>query len=265
MNTSMKNWLTQAAGICTVAAVALTGCKKDEVQATITPTNAPTLAASTTAVVLAQANAASTAVTYTWTPVTGFTWTNTDAPYNPAITYQLQIDKKGGAFTAPATIDAGTSPTNVTVEALNTALTTLGIAPGTATPVDVRLNARYASNTPQASPVVPLTVTSYKACVAPNSDSWGVVGDAADGWPDATTNTDVPLTYNCDTKTYDITRAFKVGAFKIRLNKAWTVDYGSSSSTGGPLVKGGGNISIATAGTYTVKFDIANLKYTITK
>ncbi|AWM32303.1 SusE domain-containing protein [Hymenobacter nivis] len=261
----MKNWLTQAVGICTVAAVALTGCKKDEVQATITPTNVPTLAASTTAAVLTQADAAKIAVTYTWTPVTGFTWTNADAPYNPAITYQLQIDKKGGAFTAPATIDAGTSPTAVTVEALNTALTTLGIAPGTPTPVDVRLNARYASNTPQASPVMPLTVTSYKACIPPNSDSWGVVGDAADGWPDPANVTDAPLTYNCDTKTYDITRAFKVGAFKIRLNKSWNMNYGSSSSTGGPLVSGGGNISVTMPGTYTVKFDFANMKYTITQ
>ncbi|OGX91601.1 SusE domain-containing protein [Hymenobacter coccineus] len=256
----MKNWLTQAVGICTVAAVALTGCKKDEVQATITPTNAPTLTASTTAVVLAQANATSTAVTYTWTPVTGFTWTNTDAPYNPAITYQLQIDKKGGAFTAPATIDAGTSPTNVTVEALNTALTTLGITPGTATPVDVRLNARYASNTPQASPVLPLTVTSYKACVAPTSDTWGIIGPAGISW-----DADVQLAYDCDSKTYNLTRALNAGDFKFRSNAAWTVNYGSNSSTGGALVAGGGNITVPAAGTYTIKLDIANQRYTITK
>ena len=256
----MKNWLTQAVGICTVAAVALTGCKKEEVQATITPTNAPTLAASTTAAVLTQADAMKTAVTYTWTPVTGFTWTNTNAPYNPTITYQLQIDRKGGAFTAPATIDAGTGPTAVTVEALNTALTTLGITPGTATPVDVRLNARYASNTPQASPVVPLTVTSYKACIPPNSDTWGIIGPAGISW-----DTDVRLTYDCDSKTYNLTRALNAGDFKFRSNAAWTLNYGSPSSTGGALVKDGDNITVTTAGTYTIKLDIANQRYTITK
>ena len=53
----MKNWLTQvAAGLFAVAALA--SCKKDEVKATLTPSNAMTLAANRTSVVLTQAMAA---------------------------------------------------------------------------------------------------------------------------------------------------------------------------------------------------------------
>ena len=46
-----------------LAAIGLSACKKDEVQATLTPTNTVTLTASTTNVVLTQANASSTAAT----------------------------------------------------------------------------------------------------------------------------------------------------------------------------------------------------------
>ena len=256
----MKNWLTQAVGFGTVAILGLTSCKKDEVQATLTPNNTPTLTASTNSVVLTQADAAQTAVTYTWTPLSGFTWNNADHPYNPAITYQLQVDKKGGAFTAPATINAGTSPTNVTVEQLNTALVSLGLPPGKAAEVDVRLNANYAPNAPQASPALSLTATPYKVCLAPTSDTWAIIGPAGVDW-----NTDVPLTYDCDTKTYNLTRDLNAGEFKFRSNGAWAVNYGSSSNDGGPLVSGCGNIKVAAAGTYTIKFDLANMSYTITK
>lgn len=78
-------------------------------------------------------------------------------------------------------------------------------------------------------------------------------------------DTDVQLTYDCDSKTYNLTRALNAGDFKFRSNAAWTLNYGSSSNTGGALVAGGSNITITTPGTYTIKLDIANLKYTITK
>lgn len=259
----MQSWITKLAlGAVALASLSLSACKKDEVRATLTPSNSPTLTSATNTVVLNQANAAQTAATYTWTPVTSLTWANTENTYKPAITYYLQIDKKGHNFGAPVSIAAGNGPsTTLTVGDLNNSLTTLGVTPGTATDVEVRLNASYATNSSTVSNVVPLKVTSYKVCVPPaGSSTWSIIGPAGVNW-----DTDVPLTYNCDTKTFDITRTLNAGDFKFRADNAWTLDYGSASSTGGALVKGGGNITVATAGTYTIKLDLNNMVYSIAK
>jgi hypothetical protein len=258
---TMKNWLTQGLGFCALAMLSLSSCKKDEVKATLSPSNIPTLTTTTTSpVVLTQANANQTAATFTWTPVSSFDWTGVDHPYTPSTTYYLQIAKQGSNFAAPVSIAAGNGPTTaVTVGDLNTSLTTLGLTPGTATPLEVRLNASYAGNSSTYSAAVPLTVTPYKACVPPaGSSTWSVIGDAAVDW-----NTDVPMTYNCDTKTFDVTRTFKAGAFKFRANNAWVLDYGSNSSTGGALAAGGSNITVTTPGTYTIKLDLNNMVYSI--
>ncbi|MVN75276.1 SusF/SusE family outer membrane protein [Hymenobacter sp. HMF4947] len=255
----MKNWLTQGLSLCALAALSLTACKKDEVRATLTPSNAPTLAASTNTVVLSQANSAQTAITYTWTPVTSFAWTGAEHSYTPAVTYNIQLDKKGNNFASPVTIAAGAGPTTaVTVGDLNASLITLGVTPGTATALESRINASYATNSPLVSPTVALTATAYKVCVAPNSDKWSIIGPAGVDW-----NTDVALTYNCDTKTYDYVGKLNAGDFKFRLNNDWGTNYGSSTSTGGALVSNGSNITVATAGTYTIKLDLASKVYSI--
>jgi hypothetical protein len=255
----MKNWLTQvAAGLFAVAALA--SCKKDEVKATLTPSNSISLSASTPTVVLSQANSAQTAVTYTWTPITKLDWSGADNTYAPAITYQLQVSTTANNFGAPAVIAAGTGPTTaVKVEDLNAALIKLGLTPGVATGVLVRMAAMVGSDNQQFhSAPVTLTATPYKVCVAPNSDTWSIIGPAGVDW-----STDVPLTYNCDTRTYDVTRALNAGEFKFRKNNDWAVNYGSSVNTGGPLAANGSNITVATAGTYTIKLDINNQTYSI--
>lgn len=258
----MKPWITQTvAGVLTLAAISLTSCKKDEVQATLTPSNAPTLTASTSTVVLTQANAANNAVTFTWTPIASFTWTNAEHSYNPAVVYTLQIDKQGNNFASAVSTDLSASPTTLTVNALNAKLITLGITPGTATPLDMRIKATYAANSPLYSSTTALTATAYKVCVAPSgSSAWSIIGPAGVDW-----NTDVALTYNCDTNTFDITRTLNAGDFKFRANKDWGVNYGSSSNTGGALVAGGNNITVSAAGTYTIKLDLNKMVYSITK
>ncbi|WP_324671152.1 SusE domain-containing protein [Hymenobacter sp. GOD-10R] len=261
----MKNWLTQAlAGLFAIATLSLASCEKDEVKATLKPNSTPTLTASTNTVALLQANSAQTAVTYTWTPITAFTWSEVEHPYNPTVTYNIQVDKQGNNFAAPVSIGAGAGPTTVlTVDALNSSLTTLGLTPGTATPLEVRLQASYAANSPLFSPTVPLTATIYKACVPPNADTWSIIGPAGVDW-----DTDVQLTYNCDLKAYTITRALKAGAFKFRLNKAWTTSYGSTSTRNSsgtaPIDTNPGNdIMVTTAGTYTIILDLNNKTYSL--
>lgn len=259
----MQSWITKfALGALALASLSFSACKKDEVRATLTPSNSPTLASTTNTVVLAQANATQTAATYTWTPVSSLVWANADNTYKPAITYYIQVDTKGHNFGAPVSLPAGNGPNTVlTVANLNTALTTLGVTPGTATDVEVRLNASYATNSSTVSNVLPLKVTSYKVCVPPaGSSTWSIIGPAGVDW-----NTDVPLTYNCDTKTFDITRTLTAGDFKFRANGAWDVNYGSNSGTGGAIVANGSNITVAATGTYTIKLDLNNMAYSITK
>ena len=256
----MKTWITQTvAGLFALAATSLTACKKDEVQATLTPSNSPSLTASTNAVVLTQANAANNAVTYTWTPITSFVWTEAEHSYNPTVVYTLQIDKQGNNFAAAVSTDLSARALTLTVGDLNTKLTTLGITPGTATPLEVRVKATYAANAPLYSPTVALTATTYKACVPPTgSATWSIIGPAGVDW-----GTDIPLTYNCDTKTFDVTRALNAGDFKFRANNDWTLNYGSNSNTGGALVASGNNITVATAGTYTIKLNLSSMTYSI--
>lgn len=264
----MKNWFTQAAaGLFTLAALALTSCEKDEDQVTLKPSNLPTLSASTNTVVLQQANSAQTAVTYTWTPISSFNWSNTDHTYAPTVSYVLQVSTADNNFGAPASIPAGTGPTTaVTVAQLNAALTTIGVVPGTATPVQVRLQTVLNTGTNNSfhSAPVALTATGYKVCVPPNSDRWSIIGPAGVDW-----STDVPLTYDCDSRTYKLTRALNAGEFKFRLNSDWGTNYGSNvprnASGTAAIVTNGNNIVVPTAGTYTISLNLSNLTYTLSQ
>jgi hypothetical protein len=160
----MKAWITQlASGILALTAVTLTSCKKDEVRATVAPTNSATLAASTASLVLQSTDGAQNAITYTWTPI-AFNWTATDATkYSPPVTYSLQFDKKGNNFATPVSVDAGGGPTKtLTVASLNSTMISLGFTPEAAANVEVRLKAAYANNiSPLYSPTVALTATPY--------------------------------------------------------------------------------------------------------
>ena len=243
----MNNYLTQALGACAALVVLATACKKDETQAVISPSNQPTLTASASTVVLLQANADQPALTFTWTPVKSSNLSGTDKAVSPAMTYQLQFAKPGTNFAKPVSIDAGAGPTTVVkVAALNNALLTLGLMPGVATPVEMRLNANYAANFPWASPGVALTATTY--CDQPEpSKAWSVIGAAAKGW-----GTDAVMTYDCATNAFTYTGPFNADEFKFRYGGDWRANLGGASSTGGALTQGGPNLKIATAGTYTV-------------
>lgn len=244
----MFNWLTKSAlGIVALSAVALSSCNKDEVRATLTPSNSPTLTASTSSVVLTQANASNTAVAFTWTPISSFAWSNASSTYQPSVAYQFQFDKKGNNFAAPATIDASAaSPSSISVGDLDAALLTLGNAAGRAADYEVRLKATYASNAPLYSGVVPLTATTYVFCAQP-AKGWSIIGPGGIDW-----NTDVTLQYNCDAKTYSYSGPMKVGDYKFRYNKDWTANLGGTNSAGGALTQDGPNLSISTAKNYTI-------------
>lgn len=250
----MKKSITQLLGVC-IALVSLTmACKKDEVQVMATPSGQPALTASASTVVLSQANANQTALTFTWKPLTT-TVSGTDKSLSQAATYQLQFAKAGSNFAKPASIDAGAGPnTTVKVSDLNDALNSLGLPSGTANQVEVRLNATYASNYVLSSPSIPLTATTYTYCGQPDaSKSWTIIGPAGKGW-----GTDVAMAYDCASKSFTYTGPLNADEFKFRYGGTdpvtgnWKANLGGSSSTGGSLVQDGPNLKITTAGNYTV-------------
>ena len=254
----MKTWITQtAAGVLAVAAISLTACKKDEVQATLTPTNSVTLTASTTNVVLTQTNASNTAATFTFTPLT-FAWANVDKPYAPAVSYTLQAAKQGTNFaTIVSSIDLGAGPSKTfTVGDLNSPLLAGGLPVGTATPLDIRVKTVYAANEPMYSPTLPLTATVY--CAQPDaSQAWSIIGAAAKGW-----STDVVMTYDCAQNAFTYTGPFVADEYKFRYGGNvgnWKANLGDAGSTGA-LKQDGGNLKITKAGTYTITLKPASLK-----
>lgn len=86
---------------------------------------------------------------------------------------------------------------------------------------------------------------------------WGVIGDAtADTW-----NSDQNMTWDATNKVFTVTLDLVVGAIKFRANDAWDLNLGGDINA---LTSGGANISVSTAGNYTITLDPWGLKATIT-
>ncbi|WP_426058933.1 SusE domain-containing protein [Hymenobacter sp. B1770] len=254
----MKNWLTQVvAGLLAVSTLA--SCEKDEDKVTITPSNTITLSTSANTVVLTQANSARNAATFTWNPISSFTLSGTDRNTPPAASYRLQVAKSATGFGYPANIEAGAGNTkSVTVEELNSALLNLGLAPDVAAQVFVRVAAVVGTDAQAfVSNPVQMTVTPYKVCLPPNTDTWGLVGPAGDGWPGAT-DTDRVLNWDCDAKAYVLRTTLNAGAFKFRKDKKWDINLGGSGNPFAgaiPLTLNGSDM-VAIPGTYTIKLEV---------
>lgn len=154
-----------------IGSLALVGCKKDEQRAvlkqgTFLTTASAGLTASSSTLVLDSTNAANTkALTFTW-PAVNF---NTSV----AVTYTLQIDSVNGSFAKPqtATLINGLSK-SYTVADFNALLATLGLTPGVAGQIEVRVKASVLQSTGVASTaadvysnIVNLTVTPYKIII----------------------------------------------------------------------------------------------------
>lgn len=255
----MKNWLTPVAAVA-FAFSALVSCKKDEVKVTATPSGNISLTSSGNSAVLLQANENQNAFTFTWNPIS---LAISDGSKAPEVSYQLQVAKTANGFGQAGVIDAGTSTNKaVTVKAFNEALVALGLPTRASAQVFVRVAAVAGSDARSfVSDAVPLTVTPYAVCLPPNADTWGLVGPAGDGWPGATA-TDRMLTWDCDAKAYILRTALNVGDFKFRKNTDWAVNLGALTKplTPGPaatpLKPGGEDMTITTAGTYTIKLTV---------
>jgi hypothetical protein len=250
----MKKSFISFLAICSALLMLFSSCKKDGTQIVSTIGTPGTLTTSTTTPALSLATSANSAVTFSFaaTPVSG---------YQAAITYTIQIDKKGNNFASAREITATTPATNVTVGALNTVLLNLGLTTGVSTQIDARIKSVLAANeTPVYSNVVNLTVTPYSLT------SYVYVPGGYQGWDP--TKADVPsLASPSSNGVYDgtviVPAATTDFGFKITPAKSWSSSYGAGSA--GKLDANGGNLTFPSAGTFKIHVDLNALTYTLTK
>jgi len=90
--------------------------------------------------------------------------------------------------------------------------------------------------------------------------TWGLTGSATPlGWPpgvpDGTDGHDHDMTFDPATGLWSITLDLSVGEIKFRANNGWALNIGDNGADGIPEI-GGSNISIPTAGNYTITLDL---------
>jgi hypothetical protein len=245
-------------------AIGFTSCKKDEVRTTAEFSAPPALTSNVTnAGTLLRANRANNAVTYSWAPYT-FSLSDNTKSASP-IAYTLQFALAGTNFANPYELVAGAdnaSSLTLTVGQLNAALINQKASLTQASQLQVRLKTFVANNEPIIySSTLTISATPYDECVAPNADTWSLIGPGGVDW-----TTDIPLTWNCAENAYVVTRALNADLFKFRRNNDWAINLGGAGTT--PLTVPVGtttsltssgnpsNLQITTAGTYTIKLRV---------
>lgn len=108
-------------------------------------------------------------------------------------------------------------------------------------------------------------VLSYKM----TATSWAVTGSATpNGWPgdDPVATADQDMTYNADTKVWEIDVDLVAGEFKFRANDEWAINLGPDEDNDGSLnYNSGSNFKVDTDGNYHIELDLSNPReYTMT-
>ena len=92
--------------------------------------------------------------------------------------------------------------------------------------------------------------------------SWAITGNATPlGWPDDGVQ-DQDMTYNKDTKKWDILIYLTAGGneFKFRANDGWDLNLGDDGGNG-VLEFGGANMTVSESGTYKVELDLSTPRF----
>jgi len=243
----MKTIYTQLLGAL-AALLLLTSCEKDEIRAILKPDAVPVATLSSQNLVLTKDNAEQDALTISWpAPNYGF---------NAAATYTVLLDKKGGDFSKAESVVIGTDlKKTFKGRELNNLLLKLGLVPGTAADVDVKVQSTMGASTTLSSVLKTVKVTPFLDRID-LSTNWGLVGSATtNGWD----GPDMPFYKTDKANVFVAYVTLRDGEIKFRQDNKWDVNYGG---TGGTAEKGGGNIAVK-AGTYRITFDLNGLKYTV--
>lgn len=255
-------------------AIVAFSCTQDDVEdrPVITPTDAPVLTAPTAGTIyeLAPENAAANAER--------FTWTSANFGGNVEITYSVQMDVKGGDFSAPQVLGSVVSDNQVavTVEAMNGAALQLGAIPFEAKEFDVRVIATTGASTSIISKeVTPIVIKPYTT-EAPKLWLPGSY-QAASGYGDDWTPTSAPQIASSGYGKTDFEGYVYINStsaqFKFTPAANWDDEFGEAGATDGVytgVLKGkpakNCGTPTATAAYYLVKADTdpAKLTYTLT-
>lgn len=236
--------------IMLLALTLFAGACEDEDLTVLNPNAATSVSLSATDVVLDKNNEGIDALTVNWT--------EPDYGFSAAANYNILFDVAGNNFAKPQVVTGGSDFTKTfKTEQLNKILLNLGLEPGTASELQVKVNAVLSNTKSLGSDAVSMMATAY-ADVLDLSSIWGVVGSATvNGWD----GPDMPF-YKTDAANVYVAYVTLVdGLIKIRSNNSWDVNYGSNSADGN-LQAGGENIPV-TAGTYKITFDESALTYAI--
>lgn len=236
--------------IMLLALTLFVGACEDEDLTVLNPNATTSVSLSTTDVVLEKNNEGMDALTVSWT--------EPDYGFSAAANYNILFDVAGGNFVSPQVVSGGSDFTKTfKTEQLNKILLNLGLEPGTASELQVKVNAVLSNTKSLGSDAISMMATAY-ADVLDLSSIWGVVGSATvNGWD----GPDMPF-YKTDAANVYVAYVTLVdGMIKIRSNNSWDVNYGSNSADGN-LQAGGSDIPV-TAGTYKITFDESALTYAI--
>ena len=230
----------------------LWSCEKDEIKATLNAAATPSVKLSAPTVVLTKDAANNEVLT--------ISWAKPDYGYDAAPSYTVLIDKKGGDFSKAYSTSVGTALSKVFKGAeLNSVLLNLGLPTGTATNLDVKVQAILSDKVVLTSPLAGLNATAYLDKLDLSSP-WGVVGSAYNDWG---AFADAPFYKTAESNVFVSYVTLLDGEFKIRKNNDWAVNYGDDGANG-TLEAGGANI-VAKAGTYKITFDATKLTVKVEK
>ena len=243
----MKNLLNKL-WIFPILTLALLACEKDEEKVVLSPGSGPAMALSTTTLALKEADAAKTALSVTLAAANyGFA--------SPA-TYKMQFDRVGNGFQAPQEISLGStlSRTFTTAE-LNQLAIKLGIAPGTATDVEVRVKSELTGAPALFSAVSTVKITPYLVVIVYPSL---YVPGSYQGWSPDKAKKIVSVK---DNKNYEGYINFPDASTEFKLTDAPNWNNGifgdeASSGTSGKIASPGNNFKLSSAGYYLLKADL---------
>ena len=240
-----------------LALVLAWGCKKVEDIVVLNPNAKLVATVSASNVVLLKESANLDAITVSWT--------TPDFGFQAAPSYSVLVDKKGGDFSKAAVISVGSELKKVfKVSELNGILIGMGVVPGAAGDLDIKVQSLVGSSTILSSTINALKATSYSEKLDLTSP-WGVVGDAtANGW----NGPDLPMYRSDVANTLVAYVTLNDGQIKFRRYNDWGVNLGSSGSVepdfaaAGTLALNGKNLGVK-KGMYKITVDTTGLKYKV--
>jgi hypothetical protein len=183
----MKKGITKILAISGVVLLMLASCKKNDVLVKTNTSDAGTLTASSTSLVLNKSQNSDTSA------VVNFSFTAPKFGFKAAVTNTLQIDSVGDNWAKPVSVTLGTNvlTQSFTTSSLNAML--LKLVPfGKASQVNVRMQQALSTTVTNYSNVVTLTVTPYSLAaniyVAGAYEGWSVPSPGLDSLVSQTAN-----------------------------------------------------------------------------